>query len=734
MNKPLFLLVFLFISITFFAVKAEALTIDDFLNWLYTGSRAIIGSAGPPPPPCVHYKPTVDITPSLQSASAGTTLLYTVSVKNNDESSCGSGSFKLKETCPSAPSGWDCFLDNTNLIIDSSSTKDTTIRVRSPSTATPKNYTFSVKATNIQYIKYNSSASAIYNIPDLKAPSWYDQAQSSSSPLPDATITLSAKWKDDVGLSKAILETDETGTLENKTAYGSPQTLTGKSDTSSFSWKNTNIESGVTVHWRIYASDTFGNWNQTDVMSFTVLEKKKPITKIDSPAVGSWQKDDFNVNITDTDTGGSGLANCYYKVLSRSTSSWVETKPLTSRICSHDQKITVGLVKDCADQGSNKCRVYAYAVDNAGNKGKEVNRSFSIDWSSPTVTITHSPTSPTSDQKVKFTLTSTDNTDVVQTKIYVDDVNVKNCSTATCEYSGGPYAQGDHTYYGVSTDQAGNEGRDPSVVTKSFTVGVGCIRANPAVSVDPAQNFGTAGEKLSYSIKITNNDNSACGSSKFSSKLSAPSGWVVRFSSSDSISIEKTIDSSGSVTETFTVQSPSGADAGNYQIDDTTTSEKNTTFKTTTSATCTVMYMFELKKDWNMFSIPAKRSIPKAELLKDCIVLSEVWSYNTSVKDYVATTTVDYGLGYWAELDSGCIVKLNDTVVTVNDIPSLVAGWNLIGAPSKSVTVSSVKGNCNILAGPYWYDPSTGNYKVVTSLEPGKGYLVKVGSDCKLGG
>jgi hypothetical protein len=38
------------------------------------------------------------------------------------------------------------------------------------------------------------------------------------------------------------------------------------------------------------------------------------LTTINSPGAGTWQYANFNVSFTDNDTGGSGLATCYYRV------------------------------------------------------------------------------------------------------------------------------------------------------------------------------------------------------------------------------------------------------------------------------------------------------------------------------------------------------------------------------------------------------------------------------------
>ena len=52
--------------------------------------------------------------------------------------------------------------------------------------------------------------------------------------------------------------------------YDSPQTLVGTGDWSNFTWSNSSVLAGTVIGWRIYANNTLGNENVTDVMTFTV--------------------------------------------------------------------------------------------------------------------------------------------------------------------------------------------------------------------------------------------------------------------------------------------------------------------------------------------------------------------------------------------------------------------------------------------------------------------------------
>jgi hypothetical protein len=106
---------------------------------------------------------------------------------------------------------------------------------------------------------------------DTQAPTFSNQDQSSDNIPQNGTVYLTAYWADSVQLDVAILETNETGTFQNRTTYGSPVNLTGNYSLVNFTWINASIAPGTVIGWRVYANDTSGNWNATPLMNFTVI-------------------------------------------------------------------------------------------------------------------------------------------------------------------------------------------------------------------------------------------------------------------------------------------------------------------------------------------------------------------------------------------------------------------------------------------------------------------------------
>jgi len=107
--------------------------------------------------------------------------------------------------------------------------------------------------------------------PTDNPPTWQSAGSNTTTPPGGTAVKLYVKWSDDFGLSKAILETNETGTFKNKTTYGSPMSLSGTSAWSNFTWQNASVPVGTTVAWRVYANDTSNQSAVTTTQTFTVV-------------------------------------------------------------------------------------------------------------------------------------------------------------------------------------------------------------------------------------------------------------------------------------------------------------------------------------------------------------------------------------------------------------------------------------------------------------------------------
>lgn len=170
------------------------------------------------------------------------------------------------------------------------------------------------------------------------------------------------------------------------------KTYTSSPGACSTNYTDYTLASPQTISFHLWvcgtAKDNADNTGFSTSVEFRI-DKEKPVSIITNPEAGSTQTADFNVTVSDIDTGGSGVNTgaCYYRTYdSGAGEGW--TRDWTLRTCSSTQQITVGAGGDCRTDSEN-CTVYVYSYDNAGNISDINPRSFliSIDLISPTITV-----------------------------------------------------------------------------------------------------------------------------------------------------------------------------------------------------------------------------------------------------------------------------------------------------------------------------------------------------------
>ena len=111
-------------------------------------------------------------------------------------------------------------------------------------------------------------------------------------------------------------------------------------------------------------------------------------------------------------------------------------------------------------------------------------------------------------------------------------------------------------------------------------------------------------------------------------------------------------------------------------------------------------------------------------------IASPIWQMING--SYVKASYIYGGAGYWVEMTSPCSMTFTGSPLTLAEMPSLTEGWNLIGALNYSAHFSSITGDCEVTRGPTGFNTGTGQYVDSPTISPGKGYFVKVVSDCTL--
>jgi hypothetical protein len=254
------------------------------------------------PPVAVWFYP-----PSAGTLVSGTVVLNASGSSDSDgtiqyaefwdDSNSGYGSMNMICNDTSSPGGWTC---SWNTRTDTECTTDGACYLR-------------VVVVDDDKAKNSSNTNVVIH---NKPPAWSRQNQTFGGKYVSVfhwgdSILLSTRWTD-VNLSQARLSTNETGSWVNKTAYGSPMALSGAAAWSNFSWSNSSLGLGTLVGWRIYANDTSGFLNKTNIMSFRIW---------------GWSKvGDSNLNPSSINTGEYTTMSC--KVVDNLTGASIQNYPV----------------------------------------------------------------------------------------------------------------------------------------------------------------------------------------------------------------------------------------------------------------------------------------------------------------------------------------------------------------------------------------------------------------------
>lgn len=116
-----------------------------------------------PGPTCTAGAPQLSLSPSSQSANAGSTLNYSVSVTNADADACVQSTFTLS---PVNPSGWAVTFSPATLSLGPGQTGSASILVISPVGAVAAAYGVGVNVSDSGEAAHAATASADYVVLD----------------------------------------------------------------------------------------------------------------------------------------------------------------------------------------------------------------------------------------------------------------------------------------------------------------------------------------------------------------------------------------------------------------------------------------------------------------------------------------------------------------------------------------------------------------------------------------
>jgi len=187
---------------------------------------------------CAQANPSVTISPSQsQYVTAGTPVNFTVSVKDNDSSSCAPATFNFGNALPS---GWSAVWSAVALSLSPGASGSATMTVTSPVGTADGSYNVGVNATNASASSYSGSAAATYVI--NSSPLSISLTTNQSSYLPGQTVgiyvTMLYGTSPDAGASVTVTVTSPNG---KKT------TLTGATGSNGVALLNYNLSKHATA-------------------------------------------------------------------------------------------------------------------------------------------------------------------------------------------------------------------------------------------------------------------------------------------------------------------------------------------------------------------------------------------------------------------------------------------------------------------------------------------------------
>jgi len=148
------------------------------------------------------------------------------------------------------------------------------------------------------------------------------------------------------------------------------------------------------------------------------------------------------------------------------------------------------------------------------------------DTTAPTVAISSPAANATvSGTSVSLTATASDDVGVANVQFQVDGTLVGSVTAApyTVTWDSTTVGSGTHALQAIASDAAGNI----ASASESVTVGTGCARNAPTVSLSPNSMLATSpGQAVSYTVSVKNNDVSSCSTTNFALGVVVPPGWT----------------------------------------------------------------------------------------------------------------------------------------------------------------------------------------------------------------
>ena len=135
------------------------------------------------------------------------------------------------------------------------------------------------------------------------------------------------------------------------------------------------------------------------------------------------------------------------------------------------------------------------------------------------------------------------------------------------------------------------------------------------------------------------------------------------------------------------------------------------------------MLVVTVAPSWNLVSVPLLASdFTRTALFPSSI--SQAFLYQPGI-GYDPRDTLANGIGYWLKFPSAASVPMMGAPLNIDSV-LVLTGWNLIGSISSPVSVASIGSIPGGIVTSPFYTYGTMGYEQASTINPGKGYWVKV--------
>ncbi len=194
------------------AALTDGATFTDSINGLsitqvsHTAAGVTVTIASSQPA-CTPAAPTLSITPSSQTAGAGASASYTVSVVNKDSSTCPSSTFSLTSA---APAGWPATFSPASISLTPGASGSASYTVQVPANTADGVYTTSPQVADAQVSAHSTSGAASLTVfTDTVGPLISITSPSSGAKLKgNGSTNVAASASDSSGISAMVISMD----------------------------------------------------------------------------------------------------------------------------------------------------------------------------------------------------------------------------------------------------------------------------------------------------------------------------------------------------------------------------------------------------------------------------------------------------------------------------------------------------------------------------------------------